>query len=187
MFKKMTFVLMILCVFAAVPALADNCATGAFVGTYTRATAATDEIGNGEPHAFLFQLTLHGDGTVTQNWTGLQDYQNNLGTGSLNIGSWKCRDNGNLLVTMIYAAFFPYAADPGLGTVADVKLVRHYRTTYVFDITNSTTVTRIKSRTRSYLPSEDATDPNGGTLGALNTDQFVYKKLVPSTADLQLP
>ncbi|MEP7212013.1 MAG: hypothetical protein ABI791_03000 [Acidobacteriota bacterium] len=187
MFKKITFVLMILCVFAVVPALADSCSTGAFVGTYTRASPATDAIGDGNLHAFLFQLTLHGDGTVTQYWTGLPDYQTSLGTGSINIGSWKCRDNGNLLVTLISASYEASAADPNFGTVADVRLWRHFRSTYVFDITNGTTITRTKARTRSYLPAEDPTDANGGILGTLSTTPLVYNKLVATATDLQLP
>jgi hypothetical protein len=76
-------------VFATMQAFADSCATGNFVGTYTRTAPATDPLGNGELHAFAYQLTLHADGTVTQFWTGLPDYQNNLGSGSLNIGAWK--------------------------------------------------------------------------------------------------
>jgi hypothetical protein len=187
MFRKIMLLAVVLTIFSAVPAFADSCATGAFVGTYTRASPATDVLGDGNLHAFVFQLTLHSDGTVTQYWTGLPDYQTNLGTGSINIGAWKCRDNGNLLVTLLSASYEPIPADPNLGTVADVRLLSHSRSTYVFNIDDSNTLTRIKVRTRTYAPAQDPTDPNGGTLGALNATQVVYKRLVASAADLTAP
>ena len=188
MLNKMALALAALTVFMVAPAFADkNCATGEFVGTYTRASPATDVLGDGNLHAFLFQLTLHADGTVTQYWTGAPDYQINLGTGSINVGAWKCRDNGNLLVTLISANYEPIPADPNLGTVADVRLYRHYRTTMVFNLNDNDTITRIKSRTRTYLPDQDPTDASGGTLGALSTAQSVYKRLVVSAADLTAP
>jgi hypothetical protein len=188
MFNKMALAMTALAIFMVVPAFADkNCATGEFVGTYTRPSPAQDVIGDGNLHAHLFQLTLHSDGTVTQYWTGLPDYQTNLGTGSINIGAWKCRENGNLLVTLISATYLPAPADPNLGTVADIKLFSHSRTTLVFNLDDNNTITRIKGRTRTYAPAQDPTDPNGGTLGALSTTQVVYKRLVASADDLNAP
>ncbi|MEP6848427.1 MAG: hypothetical protein ABI999_06195 [Acidobacteriota bacterium] len=188
MFKKIMLSAIALMMFMVVPAFADkNCATGDFVGTYTRLTPASDPVGDGILHAYVFQLTLHADGTVTQYWTGLPDYQNTLGTGSINIGAWKCRDNGNLLVTLLSASYAPIAANPGFGTLDDVRLVSHQRSTMVFNIDDNNTVTRLKSRTRNYAPAADPTDPNGGTLGALNTTLVVYKRLVASAADLTAP
>jgi hypothetical protein len=184
MLRKVALLTVILTVFAAVDAFADSCATGNFVGTYTRLTPASDVLGDGNPHALVFQLTFHADGTVTQYWTGLPDYQNNLGTGSINIGAWKCRDNGNILVTLLSASYIPYAADPNLGTVNDIKLLSHSRSTLVFNVDNGNTLTRTKVITRTYAAAEDPTDPNGGTLGTLNTTQVVYKRLVASAADL---
>ena len=188
MLSKMTLLMAALTIFMVAPAFADqNCATGNFVGTYTRLSPAIDAVGDGVLHAFAFQLTLHADGTVTQYWTGLPDYQNTLGTGSRNIGAWKCRDNGNLLVTLLSASYAPIAANPGLGTLDDVRLVRHQRSTMVFNIDDNNTLTRLKIRTRNYAPAADPTDPNGGTLGALDTTQVVYKRLVASAADLTAP
>lgn len=185
MLKKMVLLTAALTIFMVVPALADkNCATGDFVGTYTRLSPATDVIGDGNLHAFVFQLTLHADGTVTQYWTGLPDYQTNLGTGSINIGAWKCRDNGNLLVTLLSASYEGIPADPNTGLVADVRLFSHSRTTVVFTLTDNNTLTRIKAITRTYAPADDPTDPAGGTLGTLSTTQLVYKRLVASAADL---
>ncbi len=188
MIKKMMFVAFATMVFMVVPALADqNCATGGFVGTYTRASPAQDTVGDGNLAAFLFQLTLHSDGTVTQNWTGLQHYFINTGSGSLNVGAWKCRDNGNLIVTIISATFEPVPADTNIGTVDDVRLAGHYRTTYVFNLNNNNTITRIKARTRTYQPADDPTDASGGTLGTLNTTPVEYKRLEASISDITAP
>jgi hypothetical protein len=187
MFTKTTLLLALLAIFMVVPALAADCATGNFIGTYTRASPASDPVGNGEQHAFLFQLTLHSDGTVTQYWTGLPDYLMNLGSGSINIGAWKCRDNGNLLVTLISASYIPAPADANLGTVDDIKLLRHVRTTYVFNIDDNNTISKIKSRSRNYAANEDPTDPNGGTLQPMSTTPAVYKRLVASAADITAP
>lgn len=188
MLRKTTMLLPLLAIFMVAPAFADkNCATGEFVGTYTRLTPASDILGDGNLHAFVFQLTLHADGNVTQYWTGLPDYQTNIGTGSINIGAWKCRENGNLLVTLISATYDAMPADPPNGLVADIRLASHSRSTLVFNLNDNNTITRTKGRTRFYAPAEDPTDPNGGTLGTLSTTQFVYKRLVPSAADLTAP
>ena len=184
MLKKMMLAIAALTIFMVVPALADqNCSNGNFVGTYTRASQLPDPF-TGVTRNYVFQLTLHSDGTVTQYWTGLPDYQINAGTGSINIGAWKCRDNGNLLVTLLSASYAPFPADPNLGNVPDVALLSHSRSTYVFNINDNNTITRIKVITRTYTPDQDATDPNGGVLGTLNTTQVVYKRLVASAADL---
>ena len=185
MLRKIALLVVVLTVFGVAQILADSCATGNFVGTYTR-PSSVDVFGDGSViHNYVFQLTLHADGTVTQYWTGLPDYQNNLGTGSINIGAWKCRDNGNILVTLLSASYEPIPADPNLGTVDDVRLVSHSRSTMVFNVDSNNQLTRIKIITRTYTPAQDPTDPNGGTLGPLSTTQVVYKRLVASAADLQ--
>lgn len=188
MFKKLVLMAVIVTAISAVQAFAaPDCQAGSFVGTYTRAIAANDPIGNGELHASLFQLTFHADGTVNQYWTGLPDYMINLGSGGPWIGSWKCRDNGKILVTMMGSTFEPAAPDANIGSVSDIKLYSHFRSTYVFEITNNQTLTRIKARSRTYAADQDPTDPDGGTLGTLSTTPLVYKKLVPSGADLNEP
>jgi hypothetical protein len=183
MLRKMALLAVILTVFATIETFADSCATGNFVGTYTRPSSA-DIFGDGNVHNFAFQLTFHADGTVTQYWTGLPDYLINAGTGSINIGAWKCRDNGNILVTLLSASYEPFPADATLGTVDDVRLLSHSRTTIVFNVDSNNQLTRLKSITRTYAPAQDPTDPNGGTLGTLLTTQVVYKRLVASAADL---
>ncbi|MEP6946847.1 MAG: hypothetical protein ABJA02_13080 [Acidobacteriota bacterium] len=187
MLKKI-LLLAALALFAAIPAFADqDCATGHFVGTYTRATAAVDVLGNGDLHAAVFQLTLNADGSATQTWTGLQDYQISTGSGSVNVGAWKCRDNGNLIVSLLSATYVPLDANPSLGLKDDLGLQSHVRATMIFSITDNNTITRIKYRARTYTPDADPTDPNGGTLGNLSTTQAVYKRFEASAADITAP
>lgn len=184
MLRRIALMAVVLTVLGVAQTFADSCATGNFVGTYTR-PSSVDVFGDGSLiHNYVFQLTLHADGTVTQYWTGLPDYQNNLGSGSINIGAWKCRDNGNLLVTLLSGNYVPAAADANLGTVDDIKLFSHSRTTLVFNIDSNNQITRLKAIIRTYTPDQDPSDPNGGTLGTLSTTHVVYKRLVASAADL---
>jgi len=92
-----------------------------------------------------------------------------------------------LLVTLLSASYAPFAVDANLGNVADIALSSHTRSTYIFDITDNNTLTRLKLRSRTYTTDQDPTDPNGGTLGSLNTTQVLYKRLVASAADLTAP
>jgi hypothetical protein len=139
-------------------------------------------------HSLAFQLTIHSDGTANQYWTGLPDFILNAGTGSPQIGSWTCRSDGKLIVNLIQGSYFPIA--PGeypLPVTPDVELISHSRTTYLFSVDDENTLTRIQSRTRSYQPNEDPTDPNGGHLLALRVTTATYKRLVATDTDLTAP
>ena len=191
MFRKTIFTLMFLAVCAVVPALAGtDCKKGTFVGTYTRPTLNVDALGNGTAiHNLAYLLTLNADGTARQYWTGTPDFMLSSGTGTPSIGSWTCRSDGNVVVTMLTALFVPATGiDPGNGNpTLDVGLYRHDRITYLFSITDADTLTRTQARARSYNPGQDPTDPNGGTLGPLSTATIVYKRLTASDADLIAP
>ena len=181
---------MILFVFAAVPAFAakTGCKKFNFLGSYTRVDAPVDVFGDGSAvHQYVFQLNLTADGVARQYWTGLPDYALNIGTGSEPIGSWTCRDDGKLVVTILFATYVPTnPADPNTP-VADVRLFRHTRTTILFDVPDDNTLSRIQSRSRSYLPGADSTDAAGGTLGAISNAAITYRRFVASDADLLLP
>jgi hypothetical protein len=188
MFKKTILALAVLTVFMATNALAANeCKKGKFAGSYTLANPNVDVIGDGSIiHSFLFQLTLNADGTANSYWTGLNDYFINLGTGSPSIGSWSCRNDGKVIVTLISATYLP--AQPNGNTPnPDVTLFRHTRSTLLFNIVDDNTITREQGRSRVYNPSQDPTDPNGGTLLALNTTQITYNRLIATDADLLAP
>jgi hypothetical protein len=198
--KNVMVALVALSVFTVMPALAAGTATAGclnfkFVGSYTHADEFADVWGDGTnvAHWFLFQLNLHSDGTASQHWTGFSDIMLSAGTGSPFVGSWKCRGDGKLVVTVITASYLPTGDAINHPTTVpdpppvDTFLTFHARTTYLFSVTDGNTLTRIQRRTRLYPADEDPSDPTGGTLGPLNTDVVVYKRLVASDADLLAP
>ena len=176
----------------AVPALADGgghghghghgCKMKDVAGSYTRLSQF--DTGSGSQN-YLFQLNLGSDGTAYQYWTGLPELMNTLGSGSPNVGSWKCED-GRVLLNWILATYIPVEAtnpfngDPEL----DITLLRHSRVTYLFDVVDDDTLVRVEAVARIYGPTEDPTDPNAGTLGTVSTVELQYDRLVPSDADL---
>jgi hypothetical protein len=186
MLKKMTLALTGIIVFAVAPVFAGtDCKKGTFIGSYTSADLNEDIFGDGTVlHSFVFQLTLHPDGTANQNWTGFLDYPLSTGTGSPWIGTWTCRSDGNLVVTMIHSNYAPVTSPLG---IKDVALSSTIRSTYLFSIDDQNTLTRIQSRARVYTPAQDPTDPAGGALLQLNTQSIVYKRLIASDADLIAP
>jgi hypothetical protein len=89
-------------------------------------------------------------------------------------------------VTLIWAGYNPTADAAIHGIVpappVDILLNGHVRATYLFSVTDANTLTRIQSRSRTYDPTQDPTDPTGGTLHKLNTNEVVYKRVVASDA-----
>lgn len=191
MLRKATIALVAMSVFMSVSALAapkTGCNKFNFTGTFLSPTAS-DVFGNGNIHKFVLQLTLNSDGTANQFWTGLPDYIINAGTGSTQIGSWKCRDDGKLVIVWIQGSYVPVypSDDPANLTSQDVVLWRHNRTTYLFEVDDDNTVRRVQSRNRFYSPTEDPSDPAGGTLQAISNATVTYKRLAASDADLLAP
>ena len=194
MLKKMALAISALTIFMVVPTIAGP-ATGCnkirFFGSYTTQSSLSDIFGDGlTNHSYILQLNLSSDGTATRFWTGNSDYLINTGTGSTQNGSWTCRADGKLIVTLIQALYTPVAVGGANGnlTTPDVELWRHYRTTYLFSVDDVNTLTKVQSRSRTYSPTQDPTDAAGGTLSnTINTDPIVYTRLVASDADLNAP
>ena len=191
--KYTILALTVLLVCAVTPAFADvGCKNGKFVGSYVRSVANPDVWGDGSgvSHTNVVQLTLHSDGTAYEQQTGFPDIMLSSGTGTPSVGSWQCRADGKLVVTIITAVFAPTndAAMHGILNVpTDLLLFLHSRSTYLFEVTDENTLTRIQARSRRYSPAQDPTDPNGGTLRPLNTSAIHYTRLVASDADLLAP
>ena len=185
MFLSIRLCLIVMFVFVATPALAeDKCNKGDFVGSYTSAQLNRDVFGDGSVlHTYVVQLTLHGDRTAKLFFTGFPDYTMTLGTGAANIGSWACRADGKLIVNLIHPLYLPTTVDG----VNDIALARNFRDTYLFTIDDDNTLTRTDFRRRRYTPTEDPTDPAAGTLLPRNTTPVVFKRLVASDADLLAP
>ena len=177
-------------VFMVIPAFADaGCKNGKFVGSYTRPQTLNDIWGDstGVNHTVLFQLNLQSDGTAFQYWTAFPDLMLNGGTGTPYVGSWKCRDDGKLVVTLISAVYTSTTDTHGNPSLVDLLLLFHQRVTYLFTVTDGDTLTRTEARARRYSVTEDPSDPTAGTLRPLDTTVVVYKRLVASDSDLLAP
>jgi len=95
-----------------------------------------------------------------------------------------------LVVNLITTVYLPTkdAALHGFPNVpTDLLLFLNLRTTYLFSVTDDNTVTRIQARNRRYAAVDDPTNPQGGTLGALDSSSVIYQRLVASDADLLAP
>ena len=172
-----------------------GCKSGKFIGSYTTLITFSDVWGDGTNvlNQTIRQLTLHSDGTASQEDTAAPDLMLSGGTFSLEIGSWKCRSDGMLVVTLIWANYGPttdainHPSSVPNPPPVDLFLFQHTRVTYLFSVTDVNTLTRVQSRNRRYTAAEDPTDPNGGVLGRLHTNLVVYKRVVASDADLLAP
>lgn len=185
-------------VFTVLPAFPQGnagCKTGKFIGSYTHLDTFPDIWGDGSnvEHQLIQQLNLHSDGTVTQENAGAPDIMLSAGLNTPLIGSWTCRNDGMLVVTVIFAVYGPttdainHPSTVPFPPPVDLFLVQHTRATYLFSVTDANTLTRIQARNRRYDPTQDPTDPTGGVLRPLNTNVVVFKRVVASDADLLAP
>src|SRR5215470_5970053 len=172
-----------------------GCKNGKFVGSYTSVSDFPDIWGDGSnvEHQLIVQLNLHSDGTVTQENAGGPDIMLSFGLSTTGVGSWTCRNDGMLVVTQIFAIYFPTTdAINHPSTVpnpppVDLSLFQHTRVTSLYSVADANTLTRVQVRNRRYTAAQDPTDPNGGVLRPLNTNVVVYKRVVASDADLLAP
>ena len=187
-----------LSVFMVVPAFPQGvagCKTGMFIGSYTHLDTFPDVWGDGSnvENQTIRQLTLHSDGSAIEEGTAALDIMLSAGTGSSAIGSWTCRNDGKLVVTLIFAVYLPttdavnHPSSVPNPPPVDILLAQHSRRTSLFSVTDANSLTRIQSRIRRYSATQDPTDPTGGVLGPLLTNAVVYTRLVASDADLLAP
>jgi len=106
--------LLALLLFMVIPAFPQGngdagCKNGKFIGSYTHADAVPDIWGDGSniEHQLISQLNLHSDGTVTEEFDGAPDTMLSLGLSTPLVGSWTCRKDGMLVVTVIFAVYAP--------------------------------------------------------------------------------
>ena len=175
------------------PAFADTgCKNGKFFGSYTTTRTSSDVWGDGSgvSHTFVYQLNLTSDGTASEQFTGTPDLMLSEGTSTPAIGSWQCRQDGQLVVSLISTVYLPTkdAALHGfLNVPTDLLLFLNVRTTYLFSVPDDNTLVRIQARNRRYAATEDPTNPQAGTLGALDSSSVIYERFVASDADLLAP
>lgn len=195
LFQSLALLLLIVISASANAQANAGCKTGKFVGSYTLAAAFPDLWGDGTniAHTFVYQLTLHADGTANQEYTGSPDIMLSGGFGTPSVGSWTCRKDGKLVVTMLAAVYgtttdaINHPTTVPTPPPVDLFLAVNQRLTYLFSVTDDNTLTRIQFRRRNYPPDQDPTDPTGGHLRPLDTTQVVYTRVVASDADLLAP
>lgn len=190
-------VLLLLLVKPAFPQRNGNagCKTGKFIGSYIHVNTFPDVWGDGSfvEHQLIQQLNLHSDGTVTNENAGGPDLMLSFGLSTPAIGSWTCRNDGRLVVTVIFAVYGPttdainHPSTVPAPPPVDLFLFQHTRATYLFSVTDTNTLTRIQARNRRYDATQDPSDPTGGVLRPLNTDVVVYTRVLASDADLLAP
>lgn len=187
----------VLSVFMVTPAFSQGagCKNGRFIGSYTHLVTFSDIWGDGSnvENQTIRQLTLHSDGMAIEEDTSLPDIMLSAGTASPRVGSWTCRNDGKLVVTLIWANYNPTtdAKNHPLSVPnpppVDIVLAQHIRATYLFSVTDANTLTRTEARSRVYSATDDPTDPTGGVLQPITTAIFVYTRVVASDADLLAP
>lgn len=196
--RNVSVALVALSVFIVLPAFPQGnagCKNGMFIGSYTHLDTFPDIWGDGTNvlHQTIRQLTLHWDGTAIEESTAAPDIMLSGGTVSSRIGSWTCRRDGKLVVTLIFAVYLPttdavnHPSSVPNPPPVDILLLQHSRVTYLLSVTDVNTLTRTQARTRRYTATEDPTDPTGGVLQPLNTTKIAFKRLVASDADLLAP
>jgi hypothetical protein len=188
----------VLSMFLVIPAFPQGnagCKNGKFIGSYTHVDDFPDVWGDGTlvDHQLIQQLNLHSDGTVTNEFAGGPDLMLSFGLSTTSVGSWMCRNDGKLVVTVIFAIYVPttdainHPSTVPAPPPVDLFLLQHTRSTYLFSVTDANTLTRIQARNRRYDATQDPSDPTGGILRPLNTNIVVYTRLVASDADLLAP
>ena len=181
------FLLVLLCVIAAGSASAANlCKKGSFTGTYTR--LYENDVFNDGTHVrkYAVELVFTNSGSVILHSASALDLAINVGASGLTVGSWKCRDDGKLVVTSLVAGYYPLSITANTPH-PDMSLEMQIRATSLFEIVDNNTLRRIQQRARIYRIDEDPTDPSAGSLSPLSTIPLEYKRLEASDADLLVP
>jgi hypothetical protein len=110
--RKVLVAVVVFSVFVVQPAFPQwntGCKSFKFIGSYTHLDPFPDIWGDGTNvlHQTIRQLTLHLDGTAIEETTAAPDIMLSGGMTSSRIGSWTCRSDGQLVVTLIFAFYLP--------------------------------------------------------------------------------
>lgn len=188
MYKRTIFSVIVLSFFLASPALfakkADDsvCKVATVAGSYVRVKQANY---SGVDRTFLLQLNLSSDGIALQNFTGGLDLIDYYGGESNDIGSWECREDGKLLVTMYRAEYPAISTDPfTAGPIQAAELRRHFLVSYLFIVTSADTLTTVEIGLKEFDMSEDPTDPAAGILRNPDLNEYEYNRVKPTDAYL---
>src|SRR5215472_17219400 len=142
--RNVVIAFFVLWVFLVIPGYSQEhgnagCKNGKFIGSYTTLDTFADIWGDGTnvEHQLIQQLNLHSDGTVTEEFTGNPDTMLSFGMATLSVGSWRCRKDGMLVVTEIFAVYGPttdainHPSTVPFPPPVDLFLLQHTRATHL--------------------------------------------------------
>ena len=181
--KKLLTLTVIITVFGSLTAYSQvGCRSGKFVGSWVY-SSPMDVFGDGTViHQYYEQLQLHSDGNARMDFNVWPDFMLTYGLDTASIGSWTCRADGKLVLTLLVSEYAPTADGK------DLTQVNHFRRTALITVVDDNTLSVTNLRTRTYAPAQDPADPNGGTLGPLRSyTDYIYHRLRASDADLLVP
>lgn len=190
MFKRTIFSVIVLSFFLASPAYSAKtpgvtaCKIDAVAGSYVRVSQSQSVGFDGTiiDRTYLFQLKLSSDGIAVQNFTGADDMFDIYGGESDGVGSWECRKDGKLLVTMFSGSYRPVVdgLDPFTGESVQASELRfHYLVSYLLSVTSADTLKTVETGVKEFNMSEVPTDPNAGSLVTLHTLEREYNRVKP--------
>ena len=124
----------------------------------------------------LDQLRLNSDGTAY--WYQSNAFQQLITGGTFipEIGSWKCFENGTLVVTTIGVTYAPVAGP-------DIVIDKYKRFTQKLSVLNSSTLETIRRVDRAFALTDDPLNPNGGIITLDSFAVFQYKRVKTLTSD----
>ncbi len=173
MFKTAFAALFILLLFMSSTAIAD-CSVKKQAGSYVALRPTTI---SGSGASILDQLRLNSDGTAY--WYQSTAFDLLVTTGSFipQIGSWKCLDDGNLLVTTIGVTYH------SVGT--DIVKDSNERFTQKLSPTNDDTLTVIIRVFKDFPLTTDPLDPTAVPSSTrTGTTAFEFKRVKPVPSDI---
>lgn len=190
MSKKMLITMVALSIFMVIPAVAQGnepkCKEKDVIGSYASIRQFPDLFGNGTnvERTWLLTLNLNRDGTAYQYHTAWPDFHL-LGLATPQVGSWKCRADGKIVVTVLNGFYAPVTFNPGTGLpTEDIELRLHLRITFLLIVEDIDNLKRVQFVRRRYNMTEDPTDPAAGTLDPVSFLERFYKRIKASDADL---
>lgn len=174
MFKHTLLALVTLLVFLGSTALADKpkCKADKVPGSYVRLNPIS---------TFMDQLRLNSDGTAY--WYQSAAFHHLVSEGAFNphIGSWKCLDDGSLLVTTIGSNYRPTVP------AGDIELFQNERFTEKLTVVNNDTYQPTHRIFTSFLLLDDPLGSNGVATGCTPLNPcapYAYKRVKPFPSDI---
>ena len=173
MFKLALTALATLSIFLCSTASATECDPDSVHGSYVALRSDFSGSGNGT----LDQLVLGKGGTAYFYRSTSFDLMLTTGSFIPEIGSWKCNDDGTLVVTTIAVNYAPVSGP-------DLAKYQNRRRTQKLSVVDSNTLQSIIRVSRYFALTDDPLGSNWIGSPVSDTTQFVFKRVKPFKSDL---